>query len=223
MNKEISESVLKTGTLTLGMICKDGIVVAADRRQSYAGHDGGVFYIASKAKKIQEINDRMIATTAGNASDSRKVIEIIKAELRLKELRNKKEVSVREAANLLANMVFSNIRTPSMIPSISHFLLAGYDDFGVYLFDISPDGYLEESEDYAASGAGIKQAHPILDSEYKKGMSVEEGIKLAVKSIKASMMREPSVGEGVDIYVVRKGEITQVSEQEASYELKEKK
>ncbi len=220
MNDEISAKVLKTGTLTLGIICKDGIVVAADRKQSYAGQGGGVSYIAGKAKKIQEINDRMIATTAGNASDSRKVAEILSAELRLKELKTRESASVKEAANLLANMLFQNIRTPSMIPSIAHFLLAGYDESGIYLYDLSPDGYLQQSEDYSASGAGFMQAHPILDSEYKKGMTIDEGIKLAVKCIRASMGREPSVGEGIDVYVVKKGDIKQVLEQEAVYELK---
>ena len=69
----------------------------------------------------------------------------------------------------------------------------------------------------------VMQAHPHLDSDYKKGMSVEEGIKLAIRCLKSAMAREPSVGEGADIYVVKKGEVKQVLAQEAVYELKEKK
>lgn len=221
MNDEVSKNVLKTGTLTIGLVCKEGLVVAADRRQSFAGQGGGVSYIAGSAKKIQEINNRLIATTAGNASDSRRVASILSAEIRLKELKTKEEVSVSEAANLLSNMVFQNIRTPSMIPSIAHFLLAGYDDSGIYLFDISPDGYLQDIEDYSATGAGIMQAHPILDSEYKKDINIEEGIKLAIKCIKAATTREPSVGDGIDIYTIKSGEVKQVLDQEFFYELKQ--
>lgn len=223
MNEEISKSVLKTGTLTLGIVCKDGIVVAADRRQSYGGPGGGVSYIASKAKKIQELNDRIIATTAGTASDSRKIVDIIKAEIRLKELKTREKITVEETANLLSNMVFHNIRTPSMIPSIAHFLLAGYDSEGFSLYDIAPDGYMQKQDDYAVSGAGVMQAHPHLDSEYKKGMSIEDGIKLAIRCLKSAMTREPSVGEGADIYVVKKDEVKQVLAQEAVYEFKDKK
>ena len=65
------------------------------------------------------------------------------------------------------------------------------------------------------------QAHPILDSEYKEGMSLEEGIKLVAKCIKASTGREPGVGNGVDIYTVKKGEIKQVLAKETVYELKD--
>ena len=31
-NTEIKKNVLKTGTTTIGLVCKDGIVMAADRR-----------------------------------------------------------------------------------------------------------------------------------------------------------------------------------------------
>lgn len=221
-NDEIQKSVLKTGTLTVGIICKDGIVVAADKRQTYAS-GGGVAYIARTAKKIQEINERIVVTTAGNASDSRKVIDILKAELRLKELRTKRKVTVSEAAALTANMLFQNIRTPSMIPSIAHFLAAGFDDEGSHLFEVSADGYLEEISTYVATGSGMMQAHPILDSDYKKGMNVEDGTRLAMKCINASMGRDPGVGDGIDVYVIRKDKFEQVLDQMVSKEIKESK
>lgn len=223
MNEELSKHVIKTGTLTIGIICKDGIVIAADRRQSYGGQGGGVVYIANTAKKIQEVNERMIVTTAGTASDSRRITDVIRAELRLKELRAKTQASIEEVAHLLSNITYQSIRTPSMIPSIAHFLLAGYDTNGTGLFDISPDGYLQKIETYAATGAGFTQAHPLLDSEYKKGLSIEEGIKLATKCIKASMGREPSVGNGIDIYVVKPNKVEEVVAQETLLEFRDKK
>ena len=38
---------------------------------------------------------------------------------------------------------------------------------------------------------------------------------LVTKCIKAAMAREPSVGAGIDIYTVKKGEIKQVVDKEA--------
>ncbi|MBS3084092.1 hypothetical protein J4423_04775 [Candidatus Pacearchaeota archaeon] len=214
MDQEIAKHVLKTGTLTIGIVCKDGIVVAADRRQSYGGQGGGVSYLAGTAKKILEVTDRMVATTAGTASDTRKVLEILRAEFKLKELRTKEKITVPEAASFLANMVYGNIRTPSIIPSITHFILSGYDEKGLYLYDISPDGYIQQHETCVATGSGIMQAHPILDLEYEKNMSLDKGIDLATKCIRAAMAREPSVGAGIDIYTVKKGEIKQVVDKE---------
>jgi proteasome beta subunit len=215
MNEEISKHVLKTGTLTIGIVCKDGIVVGADRRQSYGGAGGGVSYLAGAAKKVLELTDRMIATTAGTASDTRKVLEILRAEFKLKELRTREKITVPEAASFMANMVYGNIRQPSMIPAITHFILSGYDEKGTYLYDISPDGYIQESQTYVATGSGIAQAHPILDSEYKKNMSSDEAVAMISKCIKAATAREPSVGAGMDIYLVKPGSIKQLVDKEA--------
>jgi proteasome beta subunit len=214
MNEDIAKHVLKTGTVTIGIVCKDGIVVGADRRQSYGGQGGGVSYIAGSAKKIVELTDTIIATTAGTASDTRRTLDIIRAELKLKELRTKEKVSVPEVANLLANMVYGNIRTPSMIPSITHFILSGSDEKGTYLFDISPDGYIQTSDTYVVTGSGLMQTHPILDSEYKKNLSLDEAVTLVKKCIRATAGREPSVGTAMDIYIVKKGELKQLVEKE---------
>lgn len=223
MNEEISKHVLKTGTLTLGIVCRDGIIIAADNRQSYGASGGGVSYIAGKAKKILEINKNIVVTTAGTASDSRRAVEVIRAELRLKELKTKEEASVMEVANLIANMQFSNIRQFSAIPSIAHFVLAGYDGLGVHLFNISPDGYLEDIDTYAVSGSGMMQAHPILDSEYKPSITLNEGMELAIKCIRAATQREPSVGDGFDVYTIKKGEVKQILAKDFVLETKDKK
>ncbi len=214
MDDEIQKHVLKTGTVTIGIVCKEGIVIAADRRQSYGGAGGGVSYIAGSAKKIVELTDKIVATTAGTASDTRRTLDVIRAELKLKELRTREKPMVPEVANFLANMVYGNIRTPSMIPSITHFILSGSDANGLYLYDISPDGYIQSSETYVVTGSGLMQTHPILDMEYKKNMSFDEGIALAKKCIKATAGREPSVGTAMDIYIIKKGELKQVVSKE---------
>lgn len=210
---EIVSATTKTGTVNIGIVCKEGIVLAADRRISL-GSGNGVAYIGGKIKKILTLNDRLVMSMAGTASDAVRNIAIITAELRLKELRTKTKVSVKEAAHLTSNMLFNNIRTPSMIPSVAHFLLAGYDEQGTHLFDLSPDGYMKEVLTCVSSGSGMIQADPILDTEYKKGIALEEGIKLAVKCIKASSGRDPAVGEGIDVYTITKEGIKQVVSEE---------
>ena len=222
MDQELKNSILKTGTTTLGIVCRDGIVIAADRRVSF-GTSQGVAYIAGKHPKIFEVFPNIIVTTAGQVSDTRKAIKIVRAELKLKELRAKSTPTIEQAANLFASILYQSIRQPSMIPSIAHFLLAGYDKNGFYLYDIMPDGALEKVEDYAASGSGMTQVNPILDSEYKGSISVKEGIELARKCLTASMGRDPGTGEGMDIYVVEKDKIAPVSSQEAVLTFKENK
>lgn len=223
MNNELEKHVRKTGTTTIGIVCKDGVILAADKRGTYGG-EGGVSYIASKDEnKIQEVMDNIIVTTAGVASDLQRVIKLIKAEIRIKELKSKRKITIKEAANLFATIAYQNIRQFSVIPGITHFLLSGYDDKGVYLYDVNPDGYLQKVEEYSATGSGMIHSNPILDLEYKEGINVEQGIELAKKCINASLKRDPASGEGIDIYVIREEEINQVIKQEIIPEYKNRK
>lgn len=220
LSKKLDKYVLKTGTLTIGIICKDGIVLAADNRETYASGNG-VVYIAGTAEKVHKLNDRILVTTAGTASDSRKVIKVVQAEIRLKELKTRQRVNIKAVASLMSNILFQNIRQPSMIPSIAHFLIAGYDDDGIGLYDASPDGYLQKIDTYQATGAPFESLG-ILDVEYKKNITLEEGIKLAKKVFTATAGRQPGVGDGFDIYTIKKGEIKKVSSQKVVPEMENK-
>jgi proteasome beta subunit len=222
MDKDLEKHVVKTGTLTVGIVCKDGIVLAADNRASYA-HGNAVAYIAGRdLEKIRQINERSIVTIAGGASDAIRSINIIRAEIKLKELKSKQKVSIKSIASLISNMLFQNIRQPSMIPSIAHFLVAGYDEEGVSLYEASPDGFLKKIETYQATGAPFESLG-IFDVEYNKNISIKEGIELARKVFKATMGRQPGVGDGFDIYTIKEREIKKVSAQKVSQEMINKK
>jgi 20S proteasome alpha/beta subunit len=219
--KDLKKSIVKTGTTTLGIVCKDSIVLAADKRATYGG-EGGVSYIADKdIEKVCRVGENVVVTTAGVASDTQKVIKYTNAELRLKEIRTKRKPNVKEAASLFSSIVYQNIRQFSPIMAITHFLLAGFDDKGYYLYDITPDGLLKEIDTYSATGSGMINCIPILDSEYKKGISTEEGIKLAKKCISASISRDPASGEGIDLFIITKNSIVQSIKEKAVIEFKE--
>lgn len=217
MDQDLKKHVLKTGTLTVGIVCKDGIVLAADRRITY-GSDSGVSYIAGQHKKIDEINERTLATTAGVASDSDKMIKLAKAELRLKELKSRSKVTIKETANLLANIAYEKIRTPSIIVPIAHFLVAGYDELGAHLYNVSPAGDIDEVTTYHATGAPF-ESFGIFDVDYTPKITVEEGLKMAKKVFEATRGRQPGVGDGWDAYVIKAGEIKKISSEKLVSEL----
>src|SRR3989344_3998306 len=101
----MEKGIIKTGTTTLGIVCKDGIVLAADKRAT-----AGYLLVSKKEEKIIQISDNLVVTTAGVVSDVQLLIKIIKAQLKLDEIRTGRTVSVKEAANLLGGLVYSNIR-----------------------------------------------------------------------------------------------------------------
>lgn len=204
------QEVLKTGTTTIGLVCKDGIILAADKRIT-AGHSimGGI-------KKVLPVGKRFAITIAGTASDALMLTRYLRAEIRLKELRSQNQVTVREAANLLAQFVFSNVRRMSVIPGITHFLFAGHDKDGVSLYDVFPDGTSTKIENYFCSGSGSVYAYGLIDGSYTEQMTLEEGAALAKKAIRSAIIRDSASGNGYDIVAISKDGVKEVESVEFS-------
>ena len=193
----MTNSPLKTGTTTVGIVCKDGVVMAADKRVT-AGN-----LIADKNfTKVSQIADKIAITMAGLVSDAQLLTRLIKAEIRLMEIQTHRSVTVKEAANLLAGMSYSNIRRPTMVAGIVGFLIGGHDDHdGFTLYNLGIDGSITQ-KNYDTEGSGSVFAYGVLETEFQENMSVEEGVKLAQRAINAAMQRDSASGNGIDIFVV---------------------
>ena len=61
----------------------------------------------------------------------------------------------------------------------------------------------------------------LLERQYKKGMSVEEGIKLAIEAVKSSTQRDTGSGYGIDVFTITKSGIKKVVSQEIQPNYKE--
>src|SRR2546430_13784525 len=55
---------VETGTTTLGLVCKDGVVLAADRRAT-----AGTLIAHKRTKKVYRLDDNIGLTTAGLPRD----------------------------------------------------------------------------------------------------------------------------------------------------------
>jgi proteasome beta subunit len=104
---------------------------------------------------------------------------------------------------MLAGMLYSSIRTPSMIQGIAHFLLAGLDS-ELSLYDLYPDGSVTSIKTFVSSGSGSVYAIGVLENDFKEGMTQKEGIALAKKAINASLKRDTMSGNGFDIAILDK-------------------
>jgi len=206
---------MKTGTTTVAIIAKDCIVLAADKRAT-AGH----FIAGKKVNKILPVADKMALTTAGSVSDIQLMVKLIKAELSLRKLKNGRANRVKEAANLVAGMVYNNIRKFTVIPGIVHFLFAGYDENGIHLYDIYPDGSISEIDDFVASGSGGTFAFGVFDAQYKKDMTQDEAVELAIKGVNSALQRDSASGDGLDVVLVNKNGVKKIMTKDLSVKIK---
>lgn len=205
---------MHTGTTTIGIVCKDGVVLAADKRAT-----AGSMIVDKRAEKVHIISDEFAVTIAGTVSDAQLLIKLIRAELKLKEVRTNKKPTAKEAANLLGGLLYSNIRRPSMLPGIAHFLLGGKDLEGIHLYDLFPDGSVTKIKDFVSSGSGSVFAYGVLETQYKISMSTNEAVKLAVKAVNTALQRDSASGGGIDVVVVSEKGLERVMQKEVQVSL----
>ncbi len=189
-----NEKIMKTGTTTVGILCKDGVILAADKRSS-----AGYMIANKKQVKIVQISDKMALTQAGLVSDAQLLSKIARAEIKLKDIQTNRPTSVREAANIIASLLYANIRKMSMVPGIVGFVLGGADETGFHLYELGVDGSVTKFDDFVSDGSGSVFALGVLEAEYKEGITVEQGIELAVKAISSSLKRDMATGNGIDV------------------------
>ncbi len=193
---------IKTGTTTLGLVYKDGVILAGDRRVS-AGN-----LVFSHFEKINKLSKSMGIAMAGSVADVQALIKIMQSEIALYEVRSGTRMSTKAAVGLFATILFNN--RFSLIGS--GFIVGGYDT-KPEIFSLETAGS-KIPDRYTSIGSGSVVALGVLESEYKDDMTEEEAIKLAHKAVSTAIKRDVYTGDGVDIVIVDKKGYRKLTEQE---------
>lgn len=203
--------MLKSSTSLVGIVCKDGVVLAADKRVT-----AGTLVMGKDYDKILPVNTFLLVAYTGGVSDAQITNKVLTAELRLKELKTRSKPTVEEAAHLLAMLTFKNIRQPAMIPSIVGTLIAGFDEDGqASLYTIEPAGGVYKVKDYDANfSSGMPYILGLLERTYRKDLSVKEGVEMAKEALKSSTQRDVGSGNGIDVFTITKDGINHVVSEE---------
>ncbi|MBS7658762.1 MAG: archaeal proteasome endopeptidase complex subunit beta [Candidatus Bathyarchaeia archaeon] len=191
MNNALIQSILK-GTTTIGVVCKDGVILATDTRATM-----GFFIAHKKAKKVYKIDDHIAMTIAGAVADAQTVVEILKVNSKLYKYERGEPMPVNAAARLVANILFSSRYLPLMLQAI----IGGVSDGKPQLFALDPLGSLTE-EKCVSTGSGSPVAYGVLEAEFKEDMSVKEALPIVLKAIKAAMKRDAASGDSFDVALI---------------------
>ncbi len=211
MDEELKKSILRTGTTILGIVCKDGVVMASDRQST-----AGTIVMNKDSQKIREINNYLLFAGTGMVSDIQRSVKLAGAELRLKELRSRSRPTVKQGANLVSAMIYQSIRQPTMLQFMVGSLIGGFNEDGTAeLYSIDPSGGIKQIQDYDANfGSGMPFVLGLLERQYKEDMTIKEGMELALEAIKSATQRDIGSGYGMDVFTITKEGIKKVVEKE---------
>ena len=186
MSKEDS-----TLTTIVGINCKDGVVLSSDKRASKG------FFIGSKeTQKILSIDDAIAVAIAGQVSDAEYLVNSVRAERKLVTLQRGFPLSVKETSKLIANIAYNGLK--SYQPYYAEFIVAGVDATGPHVFISDMSGAISP-EEYVSTGSGSPIAYGVLESSYRKDLTIEQAKSIASSAIKAAMERDPGSGNGIDV------------------------
>jgi proteasome beta subunit len=202
-NDAVNRLVLK-GTTTLGVVCKDGVILASDTRVTMG------FYVAHKhGKKVYKIDDHLAMTIAGTVADAQRAVDILTVNAQLYKINLGRPLPVSSAARLIANLLFS----ARYVPLMTQVLVGGVDDTGPHVFNLDPFGSLTE-EKSVSTGSGSPIVYGILEDKYKEDMSVKELLPVVVKAVNAAMKRDSASGDSYNVAVIDNKGYRELAEKE---------
>ncbi len=181
------------GTTTVGITCKDGVVLASDKRATL-----GTLIAHKFVKKTFKIDEHLGATVAGVVGDAQMLIKWMQAEARLYKFKRGRETNTNALASLVSNILFSS----RYFPMIVQLVIGGYDA-EPKVFSLDPLGSAIEDK-YVATGSGSVYSYGILEAEYKENMNINDAIKLGIKAVKVALQRDAMSGDGIDVAVIDK-------------------
>jgi proteasome beta subunit len=186
---------LKTGTTTVGLVCKDAVILGTDKRASMS------YFVASKtAEKLHRIQEHLYMTIAGGVADAMYLVDVLRAETTLYQLKKEKPIKVKSAGKMLSNILFQN----KMYPFQVGLILGGVtEEEGPILLNLGAYGSILPDK-FCAVGSGQNFSYGVLEAKYKDGLSISAGKEIIKKAVTSSIIRDMASGNGIDIAIIKK-------------------
>lgn len=182
----------KTGTTTVGVVTKDGVVLGTEHRASME-----TFIAHKTAQKLYKLDYNLGMTTAGLVGDLQVLVRYMRAEVSLYRIRRKSYMPVGAVATLLSNL----LNERKFFPYYVGLIVGGFDSKGYHVYSIDAAGGAIEDR-YASVGSGSLFVYGVLEDRWKDNLSLEDGIELVIRGIHAAMKRDAASGDGISVATI---------------------
>lgn len=174
---EYAEKTVRLGVSSIGMVCKDGVFIIADKRID------DKLVVNESATRVNEIDSHIIASTAGIVSDARVLIE--RAQIVAQQNRVtydspvEPEVIIKEIANIEQQFTQYGGARPFAVSM----MLAGINGNQpeLYASDVTGNYFSYYANAIGENDESIKEK---LREKYKKDLTIKQGTKIALDIFK---------------------------------------
>jgi proteasome alpha subunit len=194
---EYAEKTIRLGSASIGMVCKDGVVIVSDRRQK------DKLVVGESANKIYEIDEHVIAVGAGIISDARVLIDrarILAQQHRVTyDSMSTTESIVKEICDVKQQFTQYGGARPFGVA----LMVAGVNGKPeLYTTDVTGN-YLRYKAN--AIGENDEKIRDKLRERIRVDLTCEQGIKIALEIFK-EIQEENFEKDRFDIAILKKGE-----------------
>ncbi len=193
---EYAEKTIRLGSASIGIVCKDGVVIVSDRRQK------DVLIVEESANKIQEIDDHIISVSAGISSDARVLIDKARVIAQQHQVTYDSPVSTESIVKEIADIKQQFTHYGGARPFGISMMIAGINgEPSLYTTDVTGNYLQYKANAIGENDSKIKEK---LRKKYKQNLDIKEAIKLALEVFKEIQNDDYDI-EKFDIGILEKG------------------
>lgn len=172
---EYAIETVKRGTLAIGIICSDGVIIAVEENPR-------ALQVADVTQKIFQVDYHIGIAAAGYIPDARVQVDNARFFSQSSKLTYDEPVEVETVAKHLADQCHQFTQYSGVRPYGVALIIAGVDQKGGSIYVTDPSGtYVSYAA--VAIGAGSEEVTDFMEKNYKPEMSLEDGAALATAAI----------------------------------------
>ncbi len=202
---EYAEKTVRLGSASIGILGKDCVVIISDRRQKDS------LIVENSANKIHEIDEHIIAVSAGITSDARILVEKARMVAQQHRVTYDSAPSTESVIRDIADVQQQFTQYGGARPFGTSMMFGGYNGEPVlYTVDVTGN-YLRYKAN--AIGEDDEKIKKLLREKYTNDLSSKDAIKLGLSIFKEVQGDEFNVDK-FDVGIVKEGKIEKISGKE---------
>jgi proteasome alpha subunit len=172
---EYAKEAVKRGTTCLGIVFKDGVLLATIKPTT-------TLIVNSSLEKIFEIDDHIGAVASGLLADARVLVNQVRVKAQVHKITYEEIIDVWGLARALGDRMQISTLYAGLRPFGVSFLVGGIDKTGPHIIESDPSGMLYEWKAYAIGRGGVL-ANKIFKQKWNPNLTEKDAIGLAMEVI----------------------------------------
>jgi len=190
------EAILQAGS-AVGILAKDGIVLAAEKRNTSKLLD-----IRKATEKMYKIDEHLACAVAGITSDANILINYARLEAQRYVYQYGEPIPIEQLLTRVCDLKQGYTQFGGLRPFGVSFLFAGWDEhFGFQLYRSDPSGNYGGWKAIAIGGNN-QNAQSTLKSDYNEDIVLADALKLAVKVLSKTIDTTAPTPENLEFATV---------------------